>query len=66
VSSSHTTPLDVTTPCLQIVDATHLPAYLETPNPRTFSFYQRHGFEVTGQAQAGTCPPMTFMLRAAR
>ena len=54
------------TPCLQIVDDTHLPAYLETPNPRTISFYQRHGFEVTGQAQAGTCPPMTFMLRAAR
>jgi len=53
-------------PYLQIVDATHLPAYLGTPNLRTISFYQRHGFEVTGQAQAGTCPPMTFMLRAAR
>ena len=53
-------------PCLQIVDATHLPAYLETPNPRAISFYQRHGFEVTGEAQAGTCPPMTFMLRAAQ
>jgi ribosomal protein S18 acetylase RimI-like enzyme len=54
------------TPCLQIVDATHLPAYLETPNPRTIPFYQRHGFEVTGEAQAGTCPPMTFMQRAAQ
>jgi ribosomal protein S18 acetylase RimI-like enzyme len=53
-------------PCLQIIDGTHLPAYLETPNPRTISFYQRHGFEVTGEAQAGTCPPITFMLRAAR
>ena len=53
-------------PCLQVVDATHLPAYLETPNPRTISFYERHGFEVTGEAQAGTCPPITFMLRAAR
>jgi ribosomal protein S18 acetylase RimI-like enzyme len=53
-------------PCLQIVDASHLPAYLETPNPRTISFYQRHGFEVTGEARAGTCPPITFMLRAAR
>jgi ribosomal protein S18 acetylase RimI-like enzyme len=51
-------------PCLQVVDASHLPAYLETPNPRTISFYQRHGFEVTGKAQAGTCPPITFMLRA--
>jgi GNAT superfamily N-acetyltransferase len=53
-------------PCLQTVDASHLPAYLETPNPRTIPFYQRHGFEVTGEAQAGTCPPITFMLRAAR
>jgi len=52
--------------CLRAVDATRQPAYLETPNPRTISFYQRHGFEVTGRAQAGTCPPMTFMLRAAR
>lgn len=53
-------------PCLQIVDDTHLPACLETPNPRTIPFYQRHGFEVTGEAQAGTCPPITFMLRAPR
>jgi ribosomal protein S18 acetylase RimI-like enzyme len=53
-------------PCLQIVDGSHFPAYLETPNPRTIPFYQRHGFEVTGEAQAGTCPPITFMLRAAR
>jgi ribosomal protein S18 acetylase RimI-like enzyme len=53
-------------PCLQVVDDTHLPTYLETPNPRTISFYERHGFEVTGEAQAGTCPPITFMLRAAR
>jgi ribosomal protein S18 acetylase RimI-like enzyme len=52
--------------CLQVVDATHQPAYLETPNPRSISFYQRHGFEVTGEARAGTCPPITFMLRAAR
>jgi GNAT superfamily N-acetyltransferase len=52
--------------CLEIVDASHLPAYLETPNPRNLSFYERHGFEVTGTAQAGTCPPITFMLRAAR
>lgn len=52
--------------CLQVVDDTHQPAYLETPNPRSISFYQRHGFEVTGEARAGTCPPITFMLRAAR
>src|SRR5215469_6283030 len=50
--------------CLQVVDGTHLPAYLETPNPRTIPFYERHGFEVTGEARAGACPPITFMLRA--
>jgi ribosomal protein S18 acetylase RimI-like enzyme len=49
--------------CLKIVDASHLPGYLETPNPRTVSFYERHGFEVTGEAQAGACPPLVFMLR---
>jgi Acetyltransferases len=52
--------------CLGVVDASHLPAYLETPNPRTISFYERHGFEVTGEAQAGACPPVVFMLRAQR
>ena len=52
--------------CLEIVDAAGLPSYLETPNPRTVPFYARHGFEVTGEAVAGSCPPMTFMLRAAR
>ena len=53
-------------PCLAVVDQSHLPAYLETPNPRTISFYERLGFEVTGQAQAGSCPPITCMLREAR
>jgi GNAT superfamily N-acetyltransferase len=52
--------------CLGIVDEDHLPAYLETPSPRTIPFYERHGFDVTGEARAGGCPPVTFMLRAAR
>ena len=52
--------------CLQIVDQDHLPVYLETPNPRSLPFYGRQGFEVTGRTQAGACPPITFMLRAAR
>jgi GNAT superfamily N-acetyltransferase len=52
--------------CLMVVDASHLPAYLETPNPRNITFYERHGFEVTGEAQAGACPPVVFMLRASR
>jgi len=50
--------------CLAIVDADHLPAFLETPNPRTIPFYERHGFDVTNIAQAGTCPPVTSMLRS--
>ena len=48
------------------VDRERKPAYLESSNPRNIPFYQRHGFEVTGDAQAGACPPVTFMLRAAR
>jgi ribosomal protein S18 acetylase RimI-like enzyme len=50
---------------LAIVDATGLPAFLETPNPRTVPLYERHGFEIVGVAQAGACPPMTSMLRPA-
>jgi GNAT superfamily N-acetyltransferase len=53
-------------PGLALVDQSHLPAYLETPNPRTIPFYERLGFEVTGRAQAGSCPPITCMLRQAR
>jgi GNAT superfamily N-acetyltransferase len=49
--------------CLSHVDASGLPAYLETPNPRTIPLYERHGFKVTAVAQAGDCPPITQMLR---
>jgi GNAT superfamily N-acetyltransferase len=52
--------------CLRVVDEDHLPAYLETPSPRTIPFYMRYGFEVTGEAQAGACPPVALMLRPAR
>jgi ribosomal protein S18 acetylase RimI-like enzyme len=51
------------TDCLEIVETDRLPTYLENPNPRNISFYRRHGFEVTGVARAGDCPPITFMLR---
>jgi GNAT superfamily N-acetyltransferase len=51
--------------CLQVIDASQLPVYLETPNPRSIPFYVRHGFSVTGDARSGTCPPMTFMQRPA-
>jgi hypothetical protein len=54
------------TPCLEIVDRAHLPAYLDSTNPRNIPFYERHGFQVTGQRQAGGCPPIISMLREPR
>ena len=56
---------DLLRQCLVRVDADHSPAFLETPNPRTLPFYERHGFRVTSVSQAGACPPMTSMLRPA-
>jgi ribosomal protein S18 acetylase RimI-like enzyme len=50
---------------LRRVDRDGLPAYLETPNPQTIAFYERRGFQVTGQARSGECPPITGMLRPA-
>jgi GNAT superfamily N-acetyltransferase len=52
--------------CLTIVDASGLPAFLETPNPRNIGLYERHGFEVIATTTAPSCPPLTSMLRAAR
>jgi GNAT superfamily N-acetyltransferase len=49
--------------CLKTVDDTGLPAYLETPNPRTIPFYERHAFRVTGSTKTEDCPPITLMLR---
>jgi GNAT superfamily N-acetyltransferase len=49
--------------CLNVVDETGLPAYLETPNLRTVAFYERHGFRVTGSTRTVDCPVITFMLR---
>lgn len=57
---------DLLTQCLATVDDDHLPAYLESPNPRNISFYERHGFEVVARTQAGNAPVITMMLRAAR
>jgi ribosomal protein S18 acetylase RimI-like enzyme len=51
--------------CLAIVDASHLPAFLENPNPRNISLYERHGFAVTATTQSDSCPPLTSMLRPA-
>jgi GNAT superfamily N-acetyltransferase len=48
---------------LAVVDRSVLPAYLETPNPRTVPFYERHGFAVAGGTTNRACPPITFMER---
>jgi GNAT superfamily N-acetyltransferase len=51
---------------LQRVDSDHLPAYLETPNPDAVPLYERYGFIASARAQAGKCPPIVSMVRAAR
>jgi hypothetical protein len=55
-----------TSVCLVGVDADRSPAFLQTPNPRTVAFDERHGFRVTSVARAGACPPVTSMLRPAQ
>src|SRR3954447_16719063 len=47
---------------LRRVDHDGMPAYLETPNPQTIAFYERRGFQVTGQTRSDQCPPITAML----
>ena len=52
--------------CLDVTDRDHLPTVLDTPNPNTVPFYERHGFSVVGEWAAGDFPPVISMLRAAR
>lgn len=47
-------------------DRDHLPAYLESTNPRNIPFYERQGFERIGRIQVGSSPPVVPMLRRAR
>jgi len=51
---------------LERVDQDHLPAYLESSNPRNVPLYERHGFEVIGEIQVGPVPVITPMIRRAR
>lgn len=53
-------------PILARCDEAGLPAYLESSNPRNRPLYQRHGFEILGEIKAGSCPPVTPMLRKPR
>jgi GNAT superfamily N-acetyltransferase len=47
-------------------DRDHVPAYLESTNPRNISLYQRHGFEALGTIQVGAGPTLVPMLRRPR
>lgn len=51
---------------LEGCDRDHVAAYLEATNPANIPLYQRFGFEVVGQIQAGSSPAITPMFRAAR
>ena len=51
---------------LETVDAEHMPAYLESSNPRNITLYERHGFVVTGTIDIAGGPPLTPMWREAR
>jgi ribosomal protein S18 acetylase RimI-like enzyme len=51
---------------LRQCDREQAPAYLESTNPRNTPLYQRHGFEVIGQIQVGSSPPLVPMLRRPR
>jgi ribosomal protein S18 acetylase RimI-like enzyme len=44
-------------------DEQGLLAYLESSNPANLSLYERHGFEVLGEIQVGSSPPVFPMLR---
>lgn len=54
------------TRCLSEVDASGLPAYLESSNPRNVPFYERHGFCDTNEIPLPGGPPFTAMWREAR
>jgi ribosomal protein S18 acetylase RimI-like enzyme len=47
-------------------DALHEAAYLESTSPGSKALYERHGFAVTAEIQAGDSPPLWPMLRPPR
>ena len=51
---------------LEVCDRDHVAAYLEATNPANIPLYERFGFEVVGDIQAGSSPVITRMFRAAR
>lgn len=51
---------------LEVCDRGHVAAYLEATNPANIPLYERFGFQVVGEIQAGSSPAITPMFRAAR
>jgi ribosomal protein S18 acetylase RimI-like enzyme len=49
-----------------IFDRDNVLAYLESTNPRSIPFYERHGYELLGTIRSGDCPPISPMLRQPR
>jgi ribosomal protein S18 acetylase RimI-like enzyme len=47
-------------------DREHLPAYLESTNPRNVTLYERHGFRALGRVPLGESAAFVPMLRPAR
>lgn len=47
-------------------DQDHVPAYLESSNPRNIPFYERYGFKQLGAIQVGSSPTLVPMLRPPR
>jgi ribosomal protein S18 acetylase RimI-like enzyme len=52
--------------CLEVCDHGHVAAYLEATNLANIPLYERFGFRVTGEIQAGSSPAITPMFRAAQ
>ena len=51
---------------LEVCDREHAITYLEASNPRNVPLYERFGFEVVGEIQAGSSPVVVPMVRGAR
>jgi GNAT superfamily N-acetyltransferase len=52
--------------CLEVIDLGGAPAYLLASNPRNIPFFERFGFLHTGDAQAGSAPALSVMIREGR
>ena len=54
-------------PAIERIDAEGASAYVESSNPANLTFYQRFGFEITGEVQlAPDGPSMWTLWRAGR